>query len=128
MNALDLICAAVAIVAIGFAGFTYRELWRWAKQCQNARIAIAYNNRVQLSAPLDEWLGWANQLGSDDASRGRMIYKANKVSVSILRPRPVGKTRGAILRARRRALARFGRAPAPALKTGAARSMKFGGE
>jgi len=64
----------------------YIELRRWARQCQRAEIAIAYNRRVRLRAPLVEWLTWANQLEKDEKSTGRVVYRANKMSVAILRP------------------------------------------
>lgn len=113
MTVIEAASSAVAVLALLFAGRCYLELYRWARQCQQARIAIAFKGRVQLQAPLVEWLGWANLLAADEGSRGRVIYRANKVSVAILRPRPVGRTRAAVLRGRRRwASRKAGSAPA----------------
>jgi hypothetical protein len=78
----------VAAVAVLFAGRCYKELHSWARQCQGARIMIAYNNRVKLQAPLTEWLLWTRKLGEDERSTGRVIYRANKVSVAIAAPAP----------------------------------------
>lgn len=88
---LELVLGAaglVVVLALAFAGRCYLELHRWARQCQGARIAIAHKRRVQLDAPLVEWLEWANMLGADEASRGRIIYRNGAVSVAILKPRP----------------------------------------
>lgn len=74
---------AVALVALAFAGKCYRELYKWARQCQNARIAIAFKRKVQLQAPLVEWLLWCNQLDKDKDSHGRVVYRAGGVSVAI---------------------------------------------
>ena len=117
MGAADWILAGVAALAILFAVRCYLELYRWAKQCQRAEIAIAYNKRVQLRAPLVEWLGWANSLMGDDASRGRVVYRNGKVTIAILRPRVPGRAARAIMRIRRR---RSGSAPA------GPRSVKIG--
>jgi hypothetical protein len=84
-----IIGGVVGVLGVGFGARCYLELYKWARQCQRARIAVAYNNRVQLQAPLVEWLGWINQLDGDDASNGRVIYRNQKMSVSILkRPMP----------------------------------------
>jgi hypothetical protein len=92
-----IVLALIALI-LGLAGFAfgvrcYLELQKWAKQCQRAEIAIAYNRRVKLRAPLVEWLTWANQLQNDERSTGRVVLKMNKMSVAILRPEtPPDKT------------------------------------
>jgi hypothetical protein len=78
----------VAAAAILFAARCYVELRSWARQCQGARIIIAYNNRVKLQAPLTEWLLWTRGLGEDERSSGRVIYQANKVRIAIAAPPP----------------------------------------
>jgi len=78
----------IALAPLGWltAFWFYMELRRWAHQAQHCRIAIAYNRRVMLEAPIVEWLEWANLLRRDQ-STGRIVYRAHKVSVSVLAPR-----------------------------------------
>lgn len=90
MTALDVIALTVGVLGTAFGARCYLELWRWAKQCQNARIVIAHKRKVQLQAPLVEWLAWANQLGKDEASHGRTVYRFANASVSIARIAPAG--------------------------------------
>ena len=77
----------VAAVSWYFTFHYKRELWRWANVCNHARIAIAYNRKTQLQAPLTEWVTWANALDKDEASRGRVVYRNGKVTVFITRLR-----------------------------------------
>jgi hypothetical protein len=90
----------VALLGVMFGVRCYIELWRWARQCQNAKIAVAHKGRVQLVAPLAEWLTWANQLATDETSKGRVVYRNGHVSVAILRPTSTNRVRTAIARAR----------------------------
>jgi len=78
----------VGVLGIAFAVTSYRELWKWARQCERARIVVAYNNRVRLNHSLKEWLTWANTLGNDERAKGRVVFTANKCRVAILRPDP----------------------------------------
>lgn len=96
------IAYAVGLLGLLFGARCYLELWRWAKHCQRAKIAIAYNRRVQLEAPLTEWLQWANALGKDQKTRGRVVYKAGKVSVAVLRPDVKNETKTTIKSVRSR--------------------------
>jgi hypothetical protein len=87
---LELALAGAAVLGLLFGLRCYLELRRWARICQRVRIAIAHKQRVQLDAPLTEWIAWANGLGRDEASRGRVLYRNGHVSVAILKPsRPV---------------------------------------
>lgn len=95
----------------------YRELHKWARQCQNARIAVAHKRRVQLNAPLTEWLQWANALNRDESSTGRVIYRNGHVTVAILRPKSPSRIRTTLAdvrNARRRKRVPTGPAPAQA--------------
>lgn len=102
--------AAIGVLGFAFGAKCYLELWRWAKQCQNARIAIAYNRRVQLDAPLTEWLEWSSALRSQKET-GRMVYRNGKMSVSVLAPKQATKTTIKTIRKTRR---KRSKAPAPA--------------
>lgn len=77
---------AFGVLGILFGARCYLELWRWARHCQRAKVAIAYNRRVQITAPLTEILAWANQLDDDERSKGRVFYRNGKVAVAVLRP------------------------------------------
>lgn len=72
------------MAGVAFGVRCYMELRTWARLCQRGRIGIAYRGRVQLNAPLTEWLGWMRLLKDDEKSTGRPIYKNGKVSVFIL--------------------------------------------
>lgn len=73
----------VTLIAVAFAVKFYTELHKWARQCQGARIAIAYKTKVKLHAPLTEWLAWVNMLDKDKASTGRVVYQMGGTSVAI---------------------------------------------
>lgn len=79
------ISLAIGALGVAFGAWSYHELWKWAKQCKNARIAIAYKGRTALQAPIVEWITWANMLGDDDRSSGRVVYRNQKVTVFITR-------------------------------------------
>lgn len=83
------IALGIGVFGILFGLNCYRELWKWAKQCQRGRIVIAYNRRVQLDASLAEVLAWISQLQKQEA-KGREIYRVHKMSVSILKDSKVG--------------------------------------
>lgn len=86
MTILSIISLIVGVTGVAFGAKCYHELWKWARLCQRGRIVIAYNRRVQLNAPLTEWLEWTRMLKGDERSTGRVVYRANKMSVAILCP------------------------------------------
>ena len=102
MTLADATCILTGLAGFLFGIRCYLELWRWARQCQHARIAIACKRKVQLQAPLIEWLMWVNQLDRDEMSTGRVVYKNKEVTVAITKAViPPGKVRQAISRVRR---------------------------
>lgn len=92
MTILSVIAVVFGVAGFAFGAKCYHELWRWARLCQRGRIVIAYNRRVQLNAPLTEWLEWTRMLKGDEKSKGRVIYRANKMSVAILYPEKTDTT------------------------------------
>lgn len=86
-----MIVEAVAIVfgvlGVAFGVRSYVELRKWAKQCKEARIVVAYNRRVKMNAPLVEWLQWCNMLDKDESTTGRVVYMNGKTSIAIVRPK-----------------------------------------
>jgi hypothetical protein len=83
-----------AIGIFGLAGWIfgircYVETRSWARQCNGARIAIAYKRKVKLEAPLTEFILWCRQLDKDKRSTGRTIYTMGSTTVAIIkRPDP----------------------------------------
>lgn len=73
------------VAGVGYGLVCRRELKKWAYQCQNARIAVAYKRKVKLQAPLVEWLTWINMLDKDQASNGRTVYTMGGTTVAIIR-------------------------------------------
>lgn len=97
----NIACLLVGLAGVTFGARCYMELRRWARQCQHARIAIAYKQKVKLQAPLVEWLLWINQLDKDSDSTGRVVYRIGGTSVAITKAViPPGKLRAAMRRAR----------------------------
>lgn len=85
MTVIDVVCVAFGVLGWAYCVKLYRELHKWARQCQRARIAVAYKRRVQLQAPLVEWLQWCNALDKDEQSSGRVVYRNGGVTVAILK-------------------------------------------
>lgn len=88
-------CASLmaGITGLILAGYYYRELKTWAKMCNEAQIAIAYNNKIQLMASLTDFVQWTRMLTDDEAKRGRKIYVRNKLQVALLRQGVVADTK-----------------------------------
>lgn len=88
---IELAALVLGWLAAGWLGW---GLWRWERQLKGARIAVAYKRRVQLQAPLHEWMRWALALKRDERSTGRVVYRNGGVTVAILKPlRGHGKTK-----------------------------------
>lgn len=87
---ITIIAFTVGVLGLTFGALCYNELRKWVRQVRGARIAVAYKRRVQLQAPLSEWLGWCNQLDRDKDSTGRVIYRQGAVTVAIVK-RPLGR-------------------------------------
>jgi hypothetical protein len=84
MNAIiGYVVGCIGLFGFAFGLKCYSELRKWARQCQGARIAIAYKRKVKLQAPLIEWLMWVNQLDKDKDSHGRVVYSIGGTSVAI---------------------------------------------
>jgi len=75
----------VGVIGIGAAIWFYYHLWRWAREMQHARIAIAYKGKVKVDATLTEWLLWTRQADKDKYSNGRVVFQVQGVRVAILK-------------------------------------------
>lgn len=82
---LGIVGIVVGVTGLAFALRFYYELWKWARQCQNVRIAIEYKGKVKTQQPIVEWLLWANQLDRDKDSNGRVLYHLGGTRVAILK-------------------------------------------
>jgi hypothetical protein len=97
MVIITIIAIVFGIVATAFAVTFYRELWKWARECEHARVAIAYNRRVAMQPTLRDLLLWSRQV--DKNERGQVIFGRNKVSVAVVRPViPPGRVRKLFMR------------------------------
>jgi hypothetical protein len=91
---MEIIALLVIVASLGFSLFTFLRLRSYNRYLADARIAVAYKQKVKLQAPLGEWLQWANMLGKDQQSNGRVVYRMGHTTVAILKPRPGhGKTK-----------------------------------
>lgn len=73
------------VLGVAYGLVCYWKLWQWARQCQGARIVVAYKNKVKLNAPMVEWLVWANMLDKDKDHNGRNIYRMGGTDVAIVK-------------------------------------------
>lgn len=87
MTVLAIIAFAFGVVAIAFGISCYVQLYKWARECQGARIAIAYKGKVQMNAPLVEWMLWTRMLKGKEEN-GRVVYRNGQVTVAILKRPP----------------------------------------
>lgn len=88
MNVVEILSILFGVVGIGYGIRCYWELYKWARQCQGARISVYYKGKWQLGAPLVEWLLWCNQLNRDKESNGRPVYKMGGTTIAITKAPP----------------------------------------
>lgn len=103
MKPVDWISVGFGVLGVAYGIRCYWELYKWARQCQNARIAISFKRKVRLQAPLVEWLLWANNVKKDKLATGQVVFSQANVSVAVVQAdTPPGKVRKAIRTARGR--------------------------
>ena len=83
MTTLDIVCLALAVLGAGAAAWFYYHLWKWARDCQQATIAIAYKRKVVMSPTLVELLLWSRKV--PDQQNGQTFYKAPNVTIAIVK-------------------------------------------
>jgi len=83
MSALGWVSLAVGISGIAFGVGCYHHLWKWARDCQQATVAIAYKRKVVMTPTLVELLLWSRKV--PDKQNGQVFYKAPNVTVAIIR-------------------------------------------
>jgi hypothetical protein len=84
---LELVAFAAAGLGLLFGVSAWLLARRWARDCSTCRIIIARKGRVQLDAPLTEWLAWNRALPKRERSRGGIIFQANGIQVALARPK-----------------------------------------
>lgn len=84
---LELVLAGVTLLALVLAANCYWLARRWSHDCAECRIIIARKGRVQLDAPLVEWLAWNRALPRRERDRGGIIFQANGIQVALARPK-----------------------------------------
>jgi hypothetical protein len=82
----EIICLLLAALGFSTALRVHLKNRRWAKVCQESRIAIAYKRRIAMQAPLTDFIVWIDQLTKDEQSNGRVVYGRAGVTVAILAP------------------------------------------
>ena len=73
------IALGVLCLVLAYTAWSYRRYLRtWYRLANNSRILVSYNGRVQLQAPLSEWMKWSQMLDKDEMSSGRVVYRNAK--------------------------------------------------
>lgn len=80
---LGIIGLAFGLICLAFAVKFYFELWKWARECANVRIAVAYKRRTKWDMPLTEYLLLSRQLDRDKDYNGRVFYLIGGTAVAI---------------------------------------------
>jgi hypothetical protein len=84
VDVVSIILAFVAGFSLVLAGWFYYHLWRWAKDCETATVAIAYKRKVVMSPTLVELLLWSRKVPK--GQNGQVFYKGPNVTVAIVKP------------------------------------------
>lgn len=77
--------AALGLVAIPVAVFSFLRFRLWVRECRRQRVLVAEKGKVKLQAPLSDFLTWGRMLKADEAS-GRVIFHMRGISIAIARP------------------------------------------
>jgi hypothetical protein len=73
----------IGVVGIVAACWFYYHLWKWARDCQQATVAVAFKRKVVMSPTLVELLLWSRKV--PDEQNGQVFYKGPNVTVAIIR-------------------------------------------
>lgn len=83
MDVTSIVLAFVAGFSLVLAGWFYYQLRKWARDCQQATIAVAYKRKVVMSPTLVELMLWSRKV--PDKQNGQVFYKAANVTVAIIK-------------------------------------------
>ena len=79
----DWLAIAVGVGGILFGANCYYHLWKWARDCQQATVAVAYRRKVVMSPTLVELLLWSRKV--PEQQNGQVFYRAKDVTIAIIR-------------------------------------------
>lgn len=80
---IEIVALVVGVGGVVFGGGCYWQLRRWARDCQQATVAIAYKRKVVMSPTLVELVLWSRKV--PDKQNGQVFYKAPNVTVAIIK-------------------------------------------
>ena len=83
MNPVEIISAVFGVSGVFAAALFYYHLWRWARDCQQATVAIAYKRKVVMSPTLVELMLWSRKV--PDGQSGQVFYRAANVTIAIVK-------------------------------------------
>lgn len=75
------VLAFVAGFCAVLAGWFYYQLWKWARDCQQATVVVGYKRKVVMSPTLVELLLWSRKVPKEQS--GQTFYKARDVTIAI---------------------------------------------
>src|SRR5215472_6940116 len=83
MNPVEIVSAVFGVSGVFAAALFYYHLWKWAKDCRQATVAIAYKRKVVMSPTLVELVLWSRKV--PDKQNGQVFYRAKDVTVAIIK-------------------------------------------
>lgn len=104
---IEIVAFVVGVGGVLFGINCYWHLRKWARDCQQATVAIAYKRKVVMSPTLVELLLWSRKV--PDSQNGQTFYKAPNVTVAIIkRDKRGARTRWRLRKRKARIGSRFG--------------------
>jgi hypothetical protein len=86
---LVVVSLVIGVAGAAAAAWFYYHLWKWARDCQQATVAIAYKRKVVMSPTLVELLLWSRKV--PEGQGGQVFYRASNVTVAIVKREKRGR-------------------------------------
>jgi hypothetical protein len=80
---VDILSLTVGAAGVAAAVWFYYHLWKWARDCQQATVAVAFKRKVVMSPTLVELLLWSRKV--PDQQNGQVFYRAKDVTIAIVK-------------------------------------------
>ena len=80
---LVVVSLVIGVAGASAAAWFYYHLWKWARDCQQATIAVAFKRKVVMSPTLVELLLWSRKVPA--GQNGQTFYRAGNVTVAIVK-------------------------------------------
>jgi hypothetical protein len=104
---VEIVSLVIGVSGVLFGVNCYWHLRKWARDCQQATVAIAYKRKVVMSPTLVELVLWSRKV--PDKQNGQVFYKAPNVTVAIIkRDRRSWRTRRQLRKNQTKTGSRFG--------------------